>query len=794
MSQAGFTPIQLYFSTTAAATPSAGNLANGELAINITDGKLYYKDNGGVVKLLASNAGSAGDVVGPGSSTDNALVRFDSTTGKLVQNSVGILDDSGNLTGIAALTTSGALTLSGGTANGVAFLNASKVLTTGSALTFDGTTVGVNTGVSNSTSMLLTGSYGAGGTATMLAFQRAGGAVAGALRYSDVTGSIEFGTTTNHSLLFLQNNAEAMRLTSTGLGIGTSSPAYRLDVSTALTGTAAGDNTAIALNSQASGRDVNIRLGDSVNATARIGYLSGALYMYTNGAERARITTDGFVGIRTSSPAGFLHVAPGNAAASSTNGAPIILQAQQGGSSASGGNILIGSGQNGSGGSNGYVAFGIGSATSGSAFASGEAARFTTAGNFVIGTTSVTAGTKFNVTGNNVTFTPNTAGKDTHTFSTGAADVGTYTIKNDTTVNVLLNAGGTSYFNGGNVAIGATSSSQRLLVSNSATNAEGFRVLQTTGGRTSGGALGLFYDDQAGTTQPTLQVIQNGTGDILQLFDGGAQVFTVKDGGNVGIGTSSPSAPLHVRRDQTAATYIMADNLGTANANTSSGFACAEGGAVQAFFRSLRDGSGGVQLYNVNNAALLFGTNNTERARIDSSGNLLINTTSATDRTGVTAKTVSFAGSQDAAYLTTNDNSFFAVCSHIRTTSGTRYHIGFGDGTAWTERGTISTDGTSTSYNTSSDYRLKNITGPITTSGAYIDSLNPVEGTWKADGSTFVGLIAHEVQEASRTNVATGVKDGEKMQGMDYSNSEIIANLIAEVKALRVRVAQLEAS
>jgi hypothetical protein len=108
--------------------------------------------------------------------------------------------------------------------------------------------------------------------------------------------------------------------------------------------------------------------------------------------------------------------------------------------------------------------------------------------------------------------------------------------------------------------------------------------------------------------------------------------------------------------------------------------------------------------------------------------------------------------------------------------------------------GSITTNGSATTYATSSDYRLKNITGPITTSGAYIDSLNPVEGTWKADGSTFVGLIAHEVQESSRTNVATGTKDGEEMQAMDYSNSEIIANLIAEVKSLRARVASLESN
>ena len=56
MAQASYTPIQLYYSTTAAAVPVNTNLANGELAINITDGKLYYKDNTGTVRLLADNA------------------------------------------------------------------------------------------------------------------------------------------------------------------------------------------------------------------------------------------------------------------------------------------------------------------------------------------------------------------------------------------------------------------------------------------------------------------------------------------------------------------------------------------------------------------------------------------------------------------------------------------------------------------------------------------------------------------------------------------------------------------
>jgi hypothetical protein len=59
MAQAGYTPISLYYSTTAAATPTAGNLVPGELAINITDGKLYYENNAGVVTLLASASAAA---------------------------------------------------------------------------------------------------------------------------------------------------------------------------------------------------------------------------------------------------------------------------------------------------------------------------------------------------------------------------------------------------------------------------------------------------------------------------------------------------------------------------------------------------------------------------------------------------------------------------------------------------------------------------------------------------------------------------------------------------------------
>jgi hypothetical protein len=63
MAQTGFTPISTYYTTTAAAVPTAGNLVNGELALNINtaDGKLFYKDSAGVVQVLASRDANAGN-------------------------------------------------------------------------------------------------------------------------------------------------------------------------------------------------------------------------------------------------------------------------------------------------------------------------------------------------------------------------------------------------------------------------------------------------------------------------------------------------------------------------------------------------------------------------------------------------------------------------------------------------------------------------------------------------------------------------------------------------------------
>ena len=86
MSQgSGYTPIYIYSSSTASNVPSASNLTNtslgSEIAINITDGRLYYKDNSNVVQVLATKGGV-------GSSTNT----------QVLYNSSGLVAGSANLT------------------------------------------------------------------------------------------------------------------------------------------------------------------------------------------------------------------------------------------------------------------------------------------------------------------------------------------------------------------------------------------------------------------------------------------------------------------------------------------------------------------------------------------------------------------------------------------------------------------------------------------------------------------------------------------------------------------------
>ena len=115
--------IKIKRSAVAAKVPLTTDLALGELAINTYDGKLYLKKDNGTASIVTVNAGGggSGDVVGPGSSTDNAITRFDGVTGLLIQNSTATLDDSG------VISVSGA-NVSGLTASSAVATDASKNL------------------------------------------------------------------------------------------------------------------------------------------------------------------------------------------------------------------------------------------------------------------------------------------------------------------------------------------------------------------------------------------------------------------------------------------------------------------------------------------------------------------------------------------------------------------------------------------------------------------------------------------------------------------------------------------
>lgn len=110
MAATGFTPIQLYYSTTASTAPSAGNLAAGELAINTLDEKLYFKNSAGTVKVIADTV--AGATLG--ANTFTAAQEF--ATGVSVASAATVNLDSatGNRVHITGTTTITAVTLTRG--------------------------------------------------------------------------------------------------------------------------------------------------------------------------------------------------------------------------------------------------------------------------------------------------------------------------------------------------------------------------------------------------------------------------------------------------------------------------------------------------------------------------------------------------------------------------------------------------------------------------------------------------------------------------------------------------------
>jgi len=288
-------------------------------------------------------------------------------------------------------------------------------------------------------------------------------------------------------------------------------------------------------------------------------------------------------------------------------------------------------------------------------------------------------------------------------------------------------------------------------------------------------------------------------GSYTVLATGGSERLRIDSSGNVGIGTSSPSEKLVVGSGGNlllagASTGDQSIRVGSGRSGNGYSFLDLQGDTTYSNgLRLIRNnsganaasniehrGTGALQMVTQEAAPIAFFTSATERARIDSSGNLLLGTTSST----IAGKTPKFISYQTAAEP--------AAAFYANTTSATNQIIFVNPNG---EVGTINTSGSTTIYGTSSDYRLKRDVQPMVSGLSTIVALKPSTYKWNVDSSYGEGFIAHELAEVIPLAVSGEKdainKDGSiKSQGVDYS--KIVVHLVAAIQELSAKVAVLE--
>jgi len=268
-----------------------------------------------------TNLTASGTVSFSGATVSNggAVTTIDINGGTIDATSIGA--SSASTGAFTTLTTSSTVTLNGGTANGVLYLNGSKVATSGSALTFDGSYFTAASG----TGTFLADIVQVSGTATKVnangvGLEFRGGPNPNITSYSRVGSAYLPMTLDTSASIFSISGTEGFRLTSTTLytasginvGIGTSSPTYKLDVQSATSviqnKSTTGTNASYYIANNTGG-DFYIGRDNSTGATfgTNTGYTSvlwsAGLYpmtFHTNGIERLRISDTGNLGLGVS--------------------------------------------------------------------------------------------------------------------------------------------------------------------------------------------------------------------------------------------------------------------------------------------------------------------------------------------------------------------------------------------------------------------------------------------------------------------------------------------------------------
>ena len=266
------------------------------------------------------------------------------------------------------------------------------------------------------------------------------------------------------------------------------------------------------------------------------------------------------------------------------------------------------------------------------------------------------------------------------------------------------------------------------------------------------------------------------TNDNIKFNIAGSQKAIIDASGNVGIGTSSPTISNGrglVIADATAARLKLCDT--TTGEGASDGFQVGHSGAL-AF------------IFNHEDEPIQFGTNNTERFRINNSNHVLFYTTSNSAPDGNGGVIVADDG--NGSFIQISKNTTSAVPAMEFYNSNGRV-------------GQIIPSGSATSFTTSSDYRLKENVVTDWDATSRLKQLKPSRFNFKADKDTTLdGFLAHEVssivpEAITRTKDEVDTDGNAVMQSIDQAKlvpllTKTLQEAVAKIETLEAKVKELE--